>query len=91
MGAAADRMRDLVIESGDVMKYGHRLRTGKAIKDDNNEDMEACLMDSMLHGQRSNKSESGLQDSALNTADLNDTENFPMALTPEQIAFKDFF
>lgn len=43
MSLAADAMRDLVIESADVMKYGHRLHRGKAIKDEYNEEIEAYL------------------------------------------------
>ena len=72
MVQAADSMRDLVIESADVMKYGHRLHRGKAIKDEYNQDMEEYLTESI----RQSKS---------------NTPVITMPLTPEQIAFNDFF
>jgi hypothetical protein len=76
MTTAADAMRDLVIESADVMKYGHRIYRGKAIKDEYNQEMEEYLAEQIQQSQ--NKSQAKMQ-------------ILPTALTQEQIAFNDFF
>jgi hypothetical protein len=77
MVSAADAMRDLVIESADVMKYGHRLHRGKAIKDAYNEEMEMCLTEQIMERAVAKKSKTHLIPK--------------MVLTPEQAAFNDFF
>jgi len=77
MASAADAMRDAVIESADVMKYGHRLHRGKAIKDQYNEEMEAYLAEQIQQNQNITK-----------TPILSMP---PMNLTPEQMAFNDLF
>ena len=77
MVSAADAMRDWAIESADVMKYGHRLHRGKAIKDEYNEEMEMCLTEQIMERAVAKKSK---------------TYPIPkMILTPEQVAFNDFF
>lgn len=76
MSLAADAMRDAVIESADVMKYGHRLHRGKAIKDEYNEEMEAYLAEQIQQSQNQTKTKMQI---------------LPTALTQEQIAFNDFF
>ncbi len=82
MSQAADAMRDLVIESADVMKYGHRLHRGRAIKDEYNEEIEAFLTESMMRA-----AEPGLK----NAQDGIENNLKPLALTPAQAAFNDFF
>ncbi len=76
MAAAADSMRDLVIESADVMKYGHRLHRGTAVKDEYNEEIEKYLIDSIRQNQSTSSPKAPLMN---------------VALTPEQIAFNDLF
>lgn len=52
---ASDAMRDTTVESADVFKYGHRLHRGKAIKDQYNEEMEACLAEQIQQSQGTTK------------------------------------
>lgn len=77
MVSAADAMRDSVIESADVMKYGHRLHRGKAIKDEYNEEMEMYLTEQITERTVAKK--------------IKTHPVINMALTPEQVAFNDFF